>query len=231
MTRSESGPPGPRAGGSPGSIAGDLEPCWSCGAPVAPRALFCHACGAIQAPRALDPFARLGMERRFDLDPAQLARQHAGFGRALDPQRFAAKGLREQANAKAQADALQGAFETLRDPVRRAHALLALLDGDLSADPAGEADPDDDVATLTDALSAAAADGAALDRLGLDIANRIEACIKYLGPAFAKAQGDPAKPDPAKTGAAARILARLEGLEALAAEAAARRAILSAPRT
>ncbi|MGF7175464.1 molecular chaperone DnaJ [Azospirillum doebereinerae] len=229
MTRSESGPPGPRAGGSPGSIAGDLEPCWSCGAPVAQRALFCHACGAIQPPRALDPFARLGMERRFDLDPAQLARQHAGFGRALDPQRFAAKGLREQANAKAQADALHEAFETLRDPVRRAHALLALLGGASSA--SGEADPDDDVATLTDALSAAAADGTALDRLGLDIAGRIESCIKYLGPAFAKALADPEKPAPAKTGAAARILARLEGLEALAAEAAARRAILSAPRT
>jgi len=228
MTRSESGPPGPRAGASPGSIAGDLEPCWSCGAPVAPRALFCHACGAIQPPRDLDPFARLGMERRFALDPAQLTRQHAGFGRALDPQRFAAKGLREQANAKAQADALQEAFETLRDPVRRAHALLNLLGGDRSTTVPvlGENESDDDLAALTDALSAAAADGAALDRLGLDIAGRIEDGIGQLGPALAKAQGDPTK-----IGAATHILARLEGLEALAAEAAARRAILSAPRT
>lgn len=226
MTRSDSGPPGPRQGGSsPGSVSGDLEPCWSCGGSVAPRALFCHACGAIQPPRALDPFARLGMERRFALDLDQLERQRAGFGRALDPARFAAKGLREQANAKAQTDALREAHETLRDPVRRAHALLALLGGTAPRPEAGAEDPDEDSAGLTAALSAAA-DGAALDRLGHDIARRIETCIARLGPAFAKAQADPAQ-----TGAAARILARLEGLEALAAEAAARRASLPAPRS
>ena len=67
MTSSKSGPPG-SSGGISGSIAGDLEPCGACGRSVAPRALFCHACGAAQPPRPLDPFTRLGLERRFDID-------------------------------------------------------------------------------------------------------------------------------------------------------------------
>ncbi|SMH58268.1 J domain-containing protein [Azospirillum agricola] len=221
MTRSDSGPPGSRTGGISGSLAGDLEPCALCGGPVAPRALFCHACGAVQPPRPLDPFARLGLERRFDLDPAQLARQHAGFGRALAPERFAARSPREQADAKAQLQALDAAHEALRAPVRRAHALLALLD--LPAGAAATDDTDEETTALVTAV-AAATDPAALDRAALDVDHRIEACIKYLTPAFRKAQADPSKTD-----AAARILARLERLESLAAEAAARRAALSPP--
>lgn len=219
MTRSESGPPDSNPGGISGSIAGDLEPCWQCGRSVAPRALFCHACGAVLPPRPLDPFARLGVERRFDLDLDLLARQHAGFSRAFDPQRFASRGPRQQANAKAQSDALSDAFATLRDPIRRAHALLALLDTPASPD---DAPPDDEVAALTTLLAATMGDVAALDRIGLDIARRIETCIKYLAPAFRKAQADPSKAE-----AAARILSRLEGLEALAAETSARRAGLT----
>ena len=129
MTRSKSGPPGNSSGGISGAIAGDLEPCGTCGRSVAPRALFCHACGAAQPPRPLDSFTRLGLERRFDIDLEQLSKQHAGFTRAMDPERFAARGPRQQANAKAQAEALRDAYEVLRDPIRRAHALLGLIGG------------------------------------------------------------------------------------------------------
>ena len=228
MTRSDSGPPGSSAGGISGSIAGDLEPCWLCGRSVAPRAPFCHACGAAQPPRPLDPFTRLGVERRFDLDLDQVARQHAGFRRAFDPERFAARGARQQANAKAQADALDEACQTLRDPVRRAHALLALLGGAAGTgappgnQPPGDPPADDEVAALAARLTAMTGDAAALDRIGLDISRRIEACVKYLAPAFRKAQADPAKAE-----GAARILAQLERLEALAAETSARRAGLT----
>ena len=110
MTRSKSGPPG-NSGGISGAIAGDLEPCGTCGRSVAPRALFCHACGAAQPPRPLDPFTRLGLERRFDSDLEQLSKQHAGFTRVMDPERFAARGPRQQANAKAQVEALREAFD------------------------------------------------------------------------------------------------------------------------
>jgi len=219
MTRSTSGPPGSTPGVPPGAGADDLEPCALCGNPVAPRALFCHACGAIQPPRPLDPFTRLGLERRFDLDPAQLARQFAGLGRALAPDRFDARSPQEQANAKAQGHALADAHATLRDPIRRARALLDLLKpGPIAV----AADPDDDTRALAVSLAVALATNgdneAAVGRIALDLDQRIEACLKYLTPAIRKAQEDASKAD-----AALRMLARLERLTRLAAEAKARR--------
>lgn len=228
MTRSKSGPPGNSSGGISGAIAGDLEPCGTCGRSVAPRALFCHACGAAQPPRPLDPFTRLGLERRFDIDLEQLAKQHAGFTRAMDPERFAARGPRQQANAKAQVEALREAYEVLRDPIRRAHALLALLGGPpVAGDEDGNGD--EEIADLASRLSRA--DNALeLDRIGLDLSQRVEACIKYLTPAFRKAQTASGPDSPPASDGAARILARLERLEALATEVRDRRAALTPPR-
>ena len=220
MTTSDSGPPRfPKKGSSKGiagAIDGDLEPCWLCGGSVAPRAMFCHSCGAVQAPRPLDHFARLGLERRFDIEPEALARQHAGFSRAMDPERFAARGARQQANARAQADALSEAHDTLRDPVRRARYLLELLNVPAASMSAEE---DEEVAALAQRLDAAP-DVTAVDRLAHDLGQRVESCIKYLAIAFRNGQTDNA----------ARILARLERLEALAVESRTRRAGL-APKT
>ncbi|PWC86637.1 molecular chaperone DnaJ [Azospirillum sp. TSH100] len=226
MTRSKSGPPGNSGGGISGAIAGDLEPCGTCGRSVAPRALFCHACGAAQPPRPLDPFTRLGLERRFDIDLEQLSKQHAGFTRAMDPERFAARGPRQQANAKAQVEALRDAFEVLRDPIRRAHALLALLGGTPAV---GDEDGDEEIDDLATRL-ARADDVLELDRIGLDLSQRVEACIKYLTPAFRKAQTAASPDSPSAADGAARILARLERLEALAAEVRGRRAARTTPR-
>lgn len=222
----KSGPPGSSSGGISGTIAGDLEPCGTCGRSVAPRALFCHACGAAQPPRPLDPFTRLGLERRFDIDLEQLSKQHAGFTRAMDPERFAARGPRQQANAKAQADALHEAYEVLRDPIRRAHALLDLIGGTPAI---GDEDGDEEIADLAARL-ARADDVLELDRIGLDLNQRVEACIKYLAPAFRKAQTAAAPDTPPVSDGAARILARLERLEALAAEVRSRRAARTPPR-
>lgn len=220
MTTSDSGPPrSPREGapkGIAGAIDGDLEPCWLCGRSVAARAMFCHSCGAVQAPRPLDHFTRLGLERRFDIEPQALARQHAGFSRAMDPERFAARGARQQANARAQADALAEAHEALGDPVRRARYLLELLNVPAAAISAEE---DEEVTALARRLDTAP-DVAAVDRLAHDIGQRVESCIKYLAIAFRNGQTDNA----------ARILARLERLEALAVESRTRRAGL-APKT
>jgi len=209
MTTSDSGPPRfPK--GIAGAIDGDLEPCWLCGRSVAARALFCHSCGAVQPPRPVDHFTRLGLEHRFDIEAEALTRQHTGFSRALDPERFAARGARQQANARAQADALDEAYETLRDPVHRARYLLDLSG---APHPGGDAADDDEVAELSAQLDAAQ-DAAAIDRLANDLGQRVESCIKYLAIAFRNGQTDNA----------ARILARLEQLEALCAEARRRRA-------
>lgn len=100
--------------------------CWSCKGPVAGRALFCHTCGAVQPPGPVDHFARLALERGFDIDHEQLEKQYLGFQRVLHPDRFAGKPARERAIAESQAVALNEAYETLDDPLKRAQYLLRL---------------------------------------------------------------------------------------------------------
>lgn len=198
---------GPRIAGT---IAGDLEPCWLCKRSVSARALFCHGCGAVLPPRDLDHFARLNLECRFDIDLEQLARQHTGLTRALDPERFVARGARQQAHARAQAEAMSAAYAVLRDPVRRARYLLEMLGIErVAASPADDPDAMDLRGDL-----AAAPDAPGVDRVALDVVNRIAACIRDLSIAFRTGL----------TGNAARVLARLEDLEAIAEAARERRA-------
>lgn len=103
-----------------------LAPCWSCKGPVASQALFCHTCGAIQPPGQADHFRRLGVEPAFDLDLDVIEKRYLGFQRAIHPDRFAAKPAKERALAEAQAVSLNEAYETLKDPLRRAAYLLGL---------------------------------------------------------------------------------------------------------
>lgn len=100
--------------------------CWFCQKQLSPRALFCNHCGAIQPVRDLDHFARLGMERRVDLDQTTLDRHYAGMQKTLDPDRFAIRTATERTHAARQLAALTEAYEALRDPVRRGRYWLTL---------------------------------------------------------------------------------------------------------
>jgi molecular chaperone HscB len=116
-----------------GKAAG-LHSCWSCKGPVAGLALFCHTCGAVQPPGERDFFQRLGVEAAFDLDLDRLEKQYLGFQRALHPDRFATKPAKARAIAQSQAVALNEAFQTLKDPLRRASYLLRLKGHDSGGD-------------------------------------------------------------------------------------------------
>ncbi|TAN74064.1 MAG: Fe-S protein assembly co-chaperone HscB, partial [Magnetospirillum sp.] len=109
------------------SAVAAVVPCWSCKGPVASRALFCSVCGAVQGPGAIDHYTRLGMTPTFDVDLDELQRQYFGFQKRLHPDRFAAKSSREKALSQSQATALNEAYETLKDPLKRAAYLLNLL--------------------------------------------------------------------------------------------------------
>src|SRR5262245_19255038 len=113
-----------------------LAPCWSCKGPVAAQVLFCHTCGAIQPPGQIDRFRRLGVEPDFDLDLDVIEKRYLGFQRAIHPDRFAARTAKERALAEQQAVALHEAYETLKDPLRRAAYLLGLkgIDAAVSKD-------------------------------------------------------------------------------------------------
>ncbi|CAA7622355.1 Fe-S protein assembly co-chaperone HscB [Magnetospirillum sp. SS-4] len=108
------------------SAVAAVTSCWSCKGPVAARALFCSVCGAVQGPGAIDHYTRLGMSPSFDVDLDELQRQYFGFQRRLHPDRFAAKSGKEKALSQLQATALNEAYETLKDPLKRAAYLLGL---------------------------------------------------------------------------------------------------------
>ena len=108
-----------------GMANGDSH-CWICQKPVSTRALFCHHCGTIQPVRDIDHFARLGLERRIDVDMEILERQYTALCRTLDPQRFIIRGIGERGHAAKQLEALTIAYETLREPLRRGRYWLAM---------------------------------------------------------------------------------------------------------
>ena len=126
----------------------DIEPtggvlaCWSCKGPVAGDAAFCPTCGAVQPPGQGDHFARLGMPARFDLDPGALDRAYFARQRQFHPDRFARRSAREGAIAESRSVSLNEAYETLRDPLRRAAYMLALAGHPIAGDGATIDDPE-----------------------------------------------------------------------------------------
>jgi molecular chaperone HscB len=74
---------------------------------------------------ALDPFAALGVEVRFDLDPAELERRHRDLSRALHPDRHASEPPAQRRMALSRAIEVNEAYRALKDPIRRAERVLA----------------------------------------------------------------------------------------------------------
>lgn len=189
-------------------------PCWSCKGPVAPIALFCSTCGAVQPPGAIDHFRRLAMPAGFDLDQAELDRHYFGFQRRLHPDRFATRSPRERALSQAQATALNEAYETLKDPLRRAAYMLRLAGHPLDLDGAATIA---DAALLTWVMERReaieeAADSRALDALIKLAAAEREDAVAGLSRAFAS--GDVEE--------ASRLAVRFKYLLRMAEEARAR---------
>ncbi len=74
-----------------------------------------------------DPFDTLGVEPRFDLDQQALEERHRALSKALHPDRFAGRPATERRMSLDKAIAVNAAWRALRDPVKRAEALLARL--------------------------------------------------------------------------------------------------------
>jgi molecular chaperone HscB len=81
-----------------------------------------------------DHFERLGLPRRFDLDPAELERQYLARSREVHPDFHQLGGEAEQRASLELSSALNEAYTTLRDPFRRAGYLLQLEGGPSAAE-------------------------------------------------------------------------------------------------
>ena len=89
----------------------------------------------------MDPFTTLGVPARFDLDLAAVEKTHRELSRALHPDRYVSAGASERRDALGRAVAVNEAWRVLRDPIRRAHALLAARGVTLAEGREPAADP------------------------------------------------------------------------------------------
>jgi molecular chaperone HscB len=71
-----------------------------------------------------DPFETLGVEARFDIDLPALEQRHRDLSKALHPDRYTGAPAAERRLSLSRAIDVNEAFRTLKDPVRRAEALL-----------------------------------------------------------------------------------------------------------
>src|SRR5256712_9279133 len=114
--------------------------CWSCGALGGAAEPICPSCGKVQPPAPAgarpDRFATLGFEPSFD-EPEGLDERFRALARKLHPDRFARATAQERRYSLEQTTRLNGAYKTLKDPVRRAEHLLQLrgLEGDPKMSP------------------------------------------------------------------------------------------------
>ena len=192
-----------------------LAACWSCRGPVEAAALFCSTCAAVQPPGQSDHFARLGLAPDYVVDPTLLDLRYFERQRLLHPDRFATRTPRERALSQQQATALNEAYETLKDPLRRADYILLLRRH--AANPDG-CNLVNDPALLTEALEmreelAEAGSAAEISFLEERTGRDIEACVADLADAFASDDFE----------AASRLATRLKYLRKLADDCRARR--------
>lgn len=101
-------------------------PCWSCKGPVAQSSPFCGTCGAVQPPGQADHFVRLGLDVDFEISSRDLDQAYFALQRHLHPDRFANKSPKEKHLSQQQATAINDAYETLKEPLRRADYLVHL---------------------------------------------------------------------------------------------------------
>ena len=96
--------------------------CFNCNEPVSGP--VCVGCSALQPPPArFDPFALLGLPRRFHVDPTAVDSAYRAVTRRVHPDKFTARPAVERRMSLQWTAALNEARRVLKDPDRRARVL------------------------------------------------------------------------------------------------------------
>ncbi|MEK6606542.1 MAG: Fe-S protein assembly co-chaperone HscB [Myxococcota bacterium] len=171
-------------------------PCWSCERPEGDGA-FCAKCGVILPPRGgRTHFDVIGIVEGYHLDADALEAGYKQLARKLHPDRFARADARARRFSLEHATALNEAYRTLRDPVRRAEYLLRVrgrIELDIDKTGAEGAAPKVDQAFLVEmmelqeALGEARREGRAeeVEKIAADIRRRREEELHAVGEEFA----------------------------------------------
>lgn len=138
----------------------------------------------------VDPFAALGLARTFDVDLGATEKVHRELSRALHPDRYVGTSPSERRAALGKAVEVNEAWRIVRDPIRRADALLALHGVVSGEESRTKTDPSFLMEMLEqrDALSDAkqARDLEAVRRMGASIENLAKAAERALSEGFAQ---------------------------------------------
>lgn len=138
-----------------------------------------------------DHFERLGLPRRFSLDPAALEAAYLDRSRAVHPDFHQFGSGAEQTASETMAAAVNEAYTTLKDPFRRAEHLLAMLGGPSAAEV-----KDIPPAFLMEMMDLREeierADAAGKARHEADAKKRLDALFTGLVPLFDNAEVNPA---------------------------------------
>jgi molecular chaperone HscB len=138
----------------------------------------------------MDPFGTLGIARSYDVDLVTVERRHRELSRALHPDKFVGASPSERRAALAKAVEVNEAWRVVRDPIRRAQALLELEGVHLAEGKEPPADPEFLMEMLEqrEALAEAkqARDLAGVRRMAAAIEARAKAVERVLAEGFAR---------------------------------------------
>jgi molecular chaperone HscB len=138
----------------------------------------------------MDPFATLGIPRDYDVDLAAVEKTHRELSRALHPDKFVGASPSERRAALTRAVEVNEAWRVVRDPIRRAEALLKLLGVAVGEDKEPKADPEFLMEMLEQRESLAEArqarDLTAVRRMAQAIEQRARAVEAALADGFAR---------------------------------------------
>ncbi len=163
-----------------------LIACWSCKGPVQPVTPFCETCGAVQPPGQSNHFQRMGLAVSFDVDIPDLDQRYFDMQRHLHPDRFATRSPQEKSLSQQQATAVNDAYETLKEPLKRADYLVHLKGTEVLPEGCNLVNDTEllmETMELREALSEANTPDE-VDALSVRAANDIEHCIKQLSKLF-----------------------------------------------
>jgi molecular chaperone HscB len=135
-------------------------------------------------------FERLGLPRRFSVDPAVVEREYLARSRELHPDVHQIGSDVEQRASLELTAALNEAYVTLRDPFRRAEYLMKLLGG-----PTAQQEKNLDQAflmemmELRERIEEAKVSGHGIDELEADLSDRLADSANRLAAHFVRIEG------------------------------------------
>jgi molecular chaperone HscB len=145
----------------------------------------------------MDPFATLGIERRFEIDLPAVEKTHRELSRTLHPDRHAAGGATERRYALSKAVEVNEAWRIVRDPIQRAEALFTLAGVKVGEtdEPKPSAELLMDMMDQREALAEAreTRDLDAVRRLAAQIEKRAKRAEDQIALGFRESAGDPEK--------------------------------------